>query len=870
MKLFSKSLCLAALLAGLASCSNDDNPWRGSTTEGGLQVDITTDSRVLMSTRADDTRVSVVPDASQFSISFEKNDGTYSKTWPNVTSFNKEMSFPIGTYTLSATYGNPDHEGFELPCFGATEEVMIESGIESHVNLTATLTNSMVSVRYTDEFKSSFTAYSAALKGASSSEYVVFAQNEDRPAYMKPEKQTLRLTLTNTQGQQVTVSPYVFTALPQYHYIVTMGIKNSQGNGELGLDIQITEEVESEFVDISLGDDLFTAPKPSLKAVDFPTTMTYNDFEAFEASGDPRFDVLAYGGLRKVNLNVTTANPLIFGNSVQLVGADALTQSNIATTGLVAEGFYRNPGKAGVIKFKDFFSKLPVGTYKVSVDVEDVRTLVCDQPLEFTVTIIPVTIQLAIAEHPEYMGEEMTVSVTANKADVRNSIRFQVTDANEQWTDAQILTDPVSVRTRAAGEFNFSYRISTPPMEHYDVKVRAFYGSDSSPRCEITEEGVVFPKYSVEVDALAKRALIKIVPEDESKKEIIFNNFKFLLDGNERGLTEVGEGIYELSGLTPATSYNAFETFLSYADNPHVMGSAFTTESMTDLTNGGFDSSTETLKFDNIQIGGQYRVSPTNYTLTSSIARSTPDGWATVNDLTCWSGSSNHNTWFMVPSTYVEDGMTVIQSVGYSHNGTTPSRSGGAFNTTYYCENAPSDGELSKASGELFLGSYSYDGTAHRTDGIAWTSRPESITFNYTYAPYKGESGEVSVYVYDASGEEIASGSDWILLGQGETMTLPIRGYSFGKKAAKLAVCFRSTRSGMTPAIYIPTGSELDEGRGLGNHTQPANTYKAVALGSKLKIDNVRLGYEPIPVEQSELRSSRKDSTKRNKAKFHK
>ncbi|MDE6683206.1 MAG: DUF4493 domain-containing protein, partial [Muribaculaceae bacterium] len=756
MKRFSTGLLLAGAMAGMISCSSEEG-FRTDGPDGKIVLNLSSDARVIMNTRADDTKVSVVPEPSQFGISFEKQDGSFSKNWVNVDAFNREGVFPIGTYTLSATYGDMEQEGFELPCFSASQSVTVEAGTESHVQLTATLSNAMVSVRYSDDFKSRFAAYSSALKAESSADWVVFAQNEDRPAYMKPGKLDLRITLTNGQGDKVEVAPYSFTAAPRHHYIVTLGVNDQNGTENARLDVQITEEVESDFVDIALGDELFTAPAPALKVYDFPADMSYNEFESFEVPGDPRIDVLAYGGLRKVNINVASSTALAFGNSVQLVGADPIVQNQVASTGLEVQGFYRNPDKAGVIKFKDFLAKLPEGTYKFTVDVEDARTLVCENPVEFNVTIKQVNIKLSVASHPEYMGKEMTVAVTTNQPNVKENIRFEVTNDKGAWVEAKILDTPSSMRTRADGEYVYNYRLSIPAVEHYDIKVRAFYGVDTAPKAEIKDEDVIFPEYSVEVDAYANKVLFKVSAADPAKFDIVKKNFKVALNGSEKDLAVYNdaEGIFEYSGLQAATAYDSFESFLSYMDNPKQPISAFTTEAMTDVPNGDFSLSTETINFKNVNVGGQWsRTLIATHQTTTSIVRSTPNDWATVNELTCYKGASNKNTWFIVPSTYENNGAVILQTVGYSHNGTDPAKTSqsGAGVENYYCKNSPSDSQLAKAAGELFLGAYSYDGTVHRTDGIAWNTRPEALSFIYSYESYNGEKGEAYVNVYDASG----------------------------------------------------------------------------------------------------------------------
>lgn len=845
MKKVSAGLLCGLALFGLASCGNEAD-FSKDGLQGKLVLDVATDSRVIMSTRSDDNdkRVSVIPEAEQFAISFEKQDGSYSKNWTNLTLFNHESSFPIGTYTIAASYGSPDKEGFELPYFYAKSDVTVEAATENHVSLTASLANAMVSLRYTDEFKGQFAAYSASMKAETGTDWVVFTRDEDRPAYMKPEKIDLRLNLTNSQGQEVKVSPYSFEARPQYHYVITLGVKDDVGSDSVRLDVQITEEVESEFVDINLGDDLFNAPAPVVKAYGFPENMTYNEFAGFVPAGDPRVDVLAYGGMRKVNMTVQTSTPLDFGNTVQFVGASGDVQALVAKAGIVVEGFYRNPDKAGFLKFKDFISKLSSGTYKITIDVEDARTIVCDTPVEFTVTIKDVNVQMDVTRMPEYLDTEIGVSVTTNQPDLKDNIRFEITDGDEQWTAAEIITASNPVRTRNGESYTYNYNLRIPAVEHRDIKLRAFYGDDATPKAEIKKEGVIFPEYTLEVDPYSYIAKVKVIPADPSKMETVVKNLKVSLNNKVKTpiVTDAANGMLELE-LTPNTDYT-LQTYLSYIDNPRVEVPAFRSETGEDVPNGGFDLFTQTINISDVQVGGKYSVWPVDYTIKSSIVRSTPNNWANLNDLTCWSGSSNKNTWFMVPSTYSDNGATVVQTVGYNHSGSTPSTSGGAGSTKYYCANAPTSAQLEKASGELFLGSYSYDGSEHRTNGIAWNSRPESLSFTYSYAPYNNEEGEAYIRILDASGVLLSSSTKILTAGNNVAVTMPLSGYAMGKKASKIEIGFRSTKSDTAPAVNIPSGSALNEGTGLGNKTIGANSYHAVALGSKLTIDNVKLNYQ--------------------------
>ena len=49
-------------------------------------------------------------------------------------------------------------------------------------------------------------------------------------------------------------------------------------------------------------------------------------------------------------------------------------------------------------------------------------------------------------------------------------------------------------------------------------------------------------------------------------------------------------------------------------------------------------------------------------------------------------------------------------------------------------------------------------------------------------------------------------------------------------------------KEGLNPEINKPTGENLNDGK-TGNGSVDANSYKAVAVGSVLTLDNVKLGY---------------------------
>ena len=255
MRKISNCTLVGALVAlfGLASCS-DEAPWADSSSTGGINLNFSSDPRVMRQTRADDSVSPVVPSGDFFAVNLVKADGSFSRSWSSVEAFNREEAFSIGDYTLTASYGDIDTEGFQNPFYKGSTSVHVSPGALAEAQVVATLANAMVSIRYTPAFVENFPTYSAAIQ-SEGHDWVVFSQNEERPAYVAPSEIKLNLTLTNTEGKQVTIQPASFTAQARHHYVVTIGVDGATGN--LALDVQFDDDVVNETVSVSLGDELF-------------------------------------------------------------------------------------------------------------------------------------------------------------------------------------------------------------------------------------------------------------------------------------------------------------------------------------------------------------------------------------------------------------------------------------------------------------------------------------------------------------------------------------------------------------------------------------------------------------------------------------
>lgn len=859
------SFLMVSAMVALSSCS-DESPWYGSDTTGGISLEVSADGRVMRQTRADDDQVSpIVPRPDQFKVNLKNNDGSYSKDWQSLEAFNREPSFPIGDYTLTASYGDINVQGFELPYFMGYAPVHVTPSEETEVKVVATLGNSMVSVRYTDAFTQNFPKYSAKVQ-SEGHDWVVFTQEETRPAYIAPGNEVkLNLTLTDSEGREVTIQPATFSAEARHHYIVTIGVNGSTGN--LVLNVQFEENVINETVEVSLGDDLFTAQPPVVKAIGFAADSGIEGFEGLTDLPSAEFQVITFGGLSKANLNFETDGSFVpaFGKSAQLVNADESLQNELSQAGIECVGFFKKPEKMGLVRITDFLKKLPAGVHTVELQAVDALTRVSD-PVKITVNLRKVQFAFGQPATVAFGATEIYVDINTNCPAVKDLFTFRAPDSNNRMVDVSV-KNVEDLQTPGTLGYTYRYTLSVDPQNGSEVDVIATYNGSSI----TTKLPVAVPDYTLVPDAFAHHVMLKVTDNNVDARQIV-DNLKLFNNG-----TEIPKGnisydadnkIITIVGLTAGTTYAGMTSQLGKASKPIA---SFTTENEQELPNGDFSLTSPTLNIPKLKVGGEFyigfgRIGSITHSISqiySSILRNTPDGWANLNELTCYSGSTNQNTWYMVPSTWAENGKTTIQSVGYNHDGKEIPGSDNGVTTIYYCQNVPEDGDLIKASGELFLGQYSYNNGESRVNGIDWFSRPMSISFNYSYKAIEGEKGEAYITIEGDGGEVLATKT--VLLddtGSSEkTCTISLNDYKFGKVAKKLILGFKST-SGSKVNIKMP--DSLAEGLTstgyIGDRTIGANSYHAVATGSVLTLSNVVLGYD---FSNSAAAAKRKSSSKR-------
>lgn len=868
-KIAFASLALGASL-GISSCVNED-PWGSNDrTDGKILLNLKTDGSIIEKTRAEE-QSPYVPKESDFSISLKSNDGSYSNSWTSLEAFNKEKGFPMGSYIITASYGEKSQEGFENPYFSGSANVNVSLGSTTDVEITATLANSMVSIEWDDAISSYFPNHSAIAQ-TEGKDPVVYVQNENRPGYVTSGNVTLKVTLTDESKNTITISPTSFIAEPRKHYKVKFGIEGGEERGYGHLTVDWSEETVNETKEIFLSEEMFDAPAPSVSLVGANQEVSVIEGLDYE-DVNPEFHLFAYGSLAKATLYINADSDVQLppcGAIVELVGDKPTDESIVKSSGIDCSGIYDRQGDMAVVNIKELVKSLVPGVYTFTFEIEDELGRVTDNSVTFKVSVTKLDYKIIYVNQPEFLDKELTIVLGTNNEDVKNQFSFKSLTSSDDLepVEAELLSNFDFSVVTSDYQHKYAYKLTVPEIDDYKWKVSA---SISGKGEDVKEIDVNMPSFTLEFDAFAKRAKIRLLQgTDENIKNLIFERGK-IYDGENEIFSDLNkisqDAILSFTNLDPNKTYNYTLNLGRNIYPGYVNNAQFTTEEDLDVPNGNFEASHETIHMENVDLGGKYRVTVmlvgTNYQNWSNIIINEADGWDSINNLTCSEAAQNKNTWFVVPSTFVNKGICTIRSVGYSLNGTTPPTSGGNgnMNTKYYGENSPSLAELEKAVGEL-----SYSSEKQNT---TFKSRPSKLTFDYSYMCYKDgglneENGLVEIKILDSSKKEISSitknlecTSNWgfdnnnlpYLNDPSNQIEIDLPEYEFGTKASYVSIVFKSKYDEGTPNIYIPTGTALSEGIGTGaylnenNRHIATNSYHAFAMGSELKVSNVHFVY---------------------------
>lgn len=822
------SLVASVLL--LQGCSSDDNPINSDSGRINPLISLNSD---VYNEGTPQGRGGSTPTVSDLKLALTSSNGSYKKTWSSVDLFPTEEAFKVGDYKMEAYLGSIDDEGFEKPYYYGSMDFTVYEDRTTDVDIVATLANTMVSIEYTDAFKSYFSSYSAELHSEGGN-YVKYFSDETRPAYLRPGNISLSITVTKPNGATATFQPATISAKARHHYRITLDVNG----GEVGagtLVISFDETLQTETIKIELSDELMNAPAPTVTSEGFTHGTNLTLFEGSMPDEQVRYLITARGGLSSVTLTTKSQSLIEQGwpAEVDLMQATEMQKSRFESLGLKVAGLWKNPDQMAIVDFTNALSNIKyvegdaLSTF--TIVVKDKMTKVCE-PVTLSVLTSPIDLSILSVSVAEIGVDEAELKIAYNGEDFDNKVKIEIRNSYGVWESAKVLSVDASA--------DYTVKIAVP-AGNMELPVRVLYNGD------VKAEDVILrsmPEYAVSVDAFSGKAYIKLTPADESLLAAVVSNCSVYLNDAKVTVSsrDASSGILEVEELTPATTYVLKTTLLQSAgDGDYSEPIEFTTESHLPVPNGNFEDIKTVIDNLTINCGGIYyetKISINPYQNTQAFNVSAPTGWATVNAKTFCTSASHQNTWYMQPSSMVvsdavQNGNYAMKLINVAWDTNGPSIPkynftwGKAESNWGASQNKPSSIAY-RAAGKLFLGTYAFDAATNSetyNEGVSFTSRPSALNgfYKYTASANPSDYGIVIVDVLGVSGEVIAFGTaSLVAKGDYTAFTVPLTYNQFGVKAAKIKIMFASSASvGLIAeeTASIVTSDDLKTASSLGN-----------------------------------------------------
>ncbi|MCM1320272.1 MAG: DUF4493 domain-containing protein [Muribaculaceae bacterium] len=791
-------LCLSASAMALlmSSCASDTpDGFDGGKGKIVMHVGVNGDvTDAIPATRS--SQATIVPKATELNLKLAKGDGSYAESWGSTEEFPTDKEFPSGAYTLEAFYGAPEFEGFDSPYYYGVTDLNIEDGQVTEATVTASLANCMVSIDYTDAFRSFFSQYSAQTH-AEGGDYISFMSDETRPAYVRTGKTTVTVSVTKQNGLAASIEAAEFVADARHHYHITLDVNDGQtGQGEIV--VQFDDSIVTEDVTIDVSDQALLTPAPVITSTGFsfgsPVTIV---------EGDPMEKALmtvnAAGGLSKVVLTTHSESLLSrgFPEEIDLMQATPTQQALLESFGLDVKGLYNKSDKMALIDFSKVTEYIEgAGSNTFTLVVKDKYSKV-NEPVSLSVSAHDANLQITSLEAIRIDETQASMTVSCDAKTFVEKVGVQLKN-NSLWSPMVIK----SVTPLEGGKYKVTFNV---PLDYRNFPLRLTMAGKTRAEGTLEKTGVILTPLSTG-EIWATHATFKVAKNEAiSLSDIAY----YVNSGSayaQAAATANADGTVTLTGLKPGTkmSIKASDTG-NETDSYKVC--QITTESALQLPNASMES--------------WYSVKGGTNWSTWYAGENEDAVWGTNNLMT---SSQGGDFAYCCPSATISSSdhtngkkSALIRTVGW---GSGNSAAGSISNIKYI------DAGLLHLGPNITVREQVLD-----ESGISFASRPSALTFDYKYtAKNSADFGQAVVKVYDTNGTLIAEGSKNLSAASSFSLvSIPLTYNVTNRKAAKIYVRFVST---------------------VGNTFLNKNDLNLVSFlssathtGSQLYIDNIQLTY---------------------------
>ena len=834
-------LMLLALVAlGLSACRSDERTPSGG---GYLAVRVAADNEVVSATsRAEGDGI---PDVGDFSLSIAKENGELVSKWDKFSDYDAEATVvPVGTYTVSASYGDATTEGFDGLSYAGSTTANVAEGETTDVTIDCTINKARVSISYTDAFKSYFTSYSAYVSSSRGNK-IDYTADETRAAYFTPGNLDVYLNVTRPGvSGSVALKVKTLAAEVKHEYRLTMDVDA----GTSTLNIIFNDDPEStQNVEFNISDAALNAPAPTIVAHGFTSGEAMEVVEGGSVEGTLQAYLNAPSGLAGCELVTSSAALKAQGwpEKVDLMALSAEDQQKLTELGLVMKGLGSTHDKIATVEFQNVVPYLYCTgdgneEHSFTLTATDVYGKTTETPLVLNVTSRNNGFAVTLPESVPYGSN--TMSFTMNLEGDASKVKFYYYNLGA----FQLFTsENVSISSEGTTH-TVTLTYPDPLIDtESDVKFKAEYGSKTIEKTfKVEDPELTLSLKNGDVDVWATKAYVKVEASAKSRASRTISSSTVEIqykDGevwkvwpnqsydSEKGLfllTGMGEGATDTNGVayTLRAAYKRSGEVVTYSGELPI-----TTEAKTQIPNSGFDDWYTDSKeqwsvglFKNIKWFFYY-----------PFQQGDEGHW--------WSTNNERAQAWTVAPVYV----TTCPAVIYTYDTRTGEGKAAEIHTSgsggEYASTSTSMYPESAFAGSIFIGSYSWsDKSEHKSLGHSFNTRPLGLSFWYKYKPYKTDAFKVLVEV--KSGETVIAAGEYVpeayssedLEYQQHTISLEYTNSLL--KATSISVQFLSTNK----ASF--TENDLQK-NGTLTLTDCADSWNA-HFGSFLKIDDVELIYE--------------------------
>lgn len=834
-------LMLLALVAlGLSACRSDERTPSGG---GYLAVRVAADNEVVSA--ASRAEGDGIPDVGDFSLSIAKENGELVSKWDKFSDYDAEATVvPVGTYTVSASYGDATTEGFDGLSYAGSTTANVAEGETTDVTIDCTINKARVSISYTDAFKSYFTSYSAYVSSSRGNK-IDYTADETRAAYFTPGNLDVYLNVTRPGvSGSVALKVKTLAAEVKHEYRLTMDVDA----GTSTLNIIFNDDPEStQNVEFNISDAALNAPAPTIVAHGFTSGEAMEVVEGGSVEGTLQAYLNAPSGLAGCELVTSSAALKAQGwpEKVDLMALSAEDQQKLTELGLVMKGLGSTHDKIATVEFQNVVPYLYCTgdgneEHSFTLTATDVYGKTTETPLVLNVTSRNNGFAVTLPESVPYGSN--TMSFTMNlEGDTSKVTFYYFAYGAEQSFNAE------NVSISSEGTTHTVTLTYPDPLidTESDVQFKAEYGSKTIEKTfKVEDPALTLSLKNGDADVWATKAYVKVEASAKSRASRTISSSTVEIqykDGevwkvwpnqsydSEKGLfllTGMGEGATDTNGVsyTLRAAYKRGGEVVTYSGELPI-----TTEAKTQIPNSGFDDWYTDSKeqwsvglFKNIKWFFYYPYQQGD------------EGhwWSTNNE--------RAQAWTVAP-VYV----TTCPAVIYTYDTRTGEGKAAEIHTSgsggEYASTSTSMYPESAFAGSIFIGSYSWsDKSEHKSLGHSFNTRPLGLSFWYKYKPYKTDAFKVLVEV--KSGETVIAAGEYVpeayssedLEYQQHTISLEYTNSLL--KATSISVQFLSTNKTSF------TENDLQK-NGTLTLTDCADSWNA-HFGSFLKIDDVELIYE--------------------------